>query len=139
MSLQEKATQKGVVRAVDGKVGDRQIELYEARLRTSIKKLTKKSVEIRSQGRTQGGNPRRTSEEKRRSILRQTLRLQSKLKECEPEKECMIDGHKYSAEDVVATLAKVQAVIQRQRDAVREKKNRAVAAQVEAAASRRRG
>ena len=139
MSLQEKATQKGVVRAVDGKVGDRQIELYEARLRTSIKKLTKKSVEIRSQGRTQGGNPRRTSEEKRRSILRQTLILQSKLKECEPEKECMIDGHKYSAEDVIATLAKVQAVIQRQRDAVREKKNRAVAAQVEAAASRRRG
>ena len=86
LNFQGKATQKGVVRAgSNGQVDDQQIELYEKRLQNSINDLTRKSIEIRSRGRSRGGNSNRTPEQKRQEIVRSTLLLQRKLKQCKAE------------------------------------------------------
>ena len=52
-------------------------------------------------------------------------------------KDCVIDGHKYSQDEVEATEAKVKSVIQRQRDAVRKKKDEAFRRQREERERRR--
>ena len=56
----------------------------------------------------------------RKQKVTQAILFASKLRYCEqePEKECIIDGHKYSPEEIRTAYAKVQLMVSKQMSTV---------------------